>query len=274
MTRLAPYPEPDLTALTHSLLRGWKVLLTVALVAAASTTAMVLRWPPLWQSHLELRLTQGVDPWLAALGLDLPPSRAMALLLSSDVRTRVASELGGEPTTWGVEQVVAVPHGDAGVFLIVRDADPERAAAVAAAIGRAALALRRAQLEAALAERETLWRRQRDTDLARLAGFASDGASPPSGLNDELAADLQRARRQAAIDAVVATEGWLARVRRERERAEPPWLVVEAPAPAQGQARRPLVLAALAATLLPVLVAAAVWLWVDRPARIVPPCPG
>lgn len=261
----------DFGGVVRSLLRGWRWIGATFVLAALTTTAVLFSMPVRYQSTLALRLTTAKQPLLAAYGLHFGSGDVISLLMSSETR-QAATFLDTSPAVadagdWTADQVTAVGNGADTIFVIVRDEDPELAAATANAVEEAARQIRSDRLLQGL--REVLLPLERDHGIL-LTGLEELNAKTdpfPAG-EGSLDETLHNLRLENVLDEVVGLERLMARIRRLM--ADPPrdWRVVEEASPGQHTLGDGNAVKALVAVLVPTLLAAIAWLIHDgRPRR-------
>jgi uncharacterized protein involved in exopolysaccharide biosynthesis len=267
----APPDTLDFAEVLRSLLRGWRWIGATFVLAALATTTVLSLMPVRFQSTLELRLTVAREPLLATVGLQLGANDVIPLLLGSETRRAAAASASSpavaDETRWTADQVTAVGNGQDTVFVLVRDEDPDLAAATANAVEAAARQVREARLEQGLREALVPLEREREDLLSGLEEVEVDTGRtrPVEGSLDET---LDRLRLESTLERIVALETQMARIRSLIAAPPPDWRVVEKASPGQHALRDQNPAEPLAAVLVPTLLAAIVWLIHDgRPRR-------
>ncbi len=259
----------DFGEMLQTLLRGWRWIGATFVVALLTTAAIVSSMPPRFQSTVKLRLASSHTQLLTRYGLHLGVGDVIPLLMSSVTRQTAASfdssPAVADQDLWLADQVTA--FGNEGtIFILARAGNPDLAAATANAVETAARQVRRTSLEQGL--RETLLRLEGEhadliADLEELAENTDLARTTNGSLEDT----LHRLRIESAMDGIIALERELARVRVVM--ADPPqdWRVVEQASPAQHALRDRDTMKALAAVLIPTILAAIAWLIHDGRTR-------
>lgn len=260
----------DFGEMLQTLFRGWRWIGTTFVVALLVTAAIVSSMPPRYQSTVELRLAGSHAQLLTRYGLHLGAGDVIPLLMGSSTLQSVAISEAHPPVAdsggWKADQVTAVAGGQSNVFIIVRDEDPDLAAATANAVEAAAKQIRRTSLQQEL--RETLLRLEREHEdlLASLEDLAVN-TDLSQTTNDSLEDTLHLLRIESAMNGIIAMEREIARVRVVMTDPPNDWRMVEQASPAHHALRDRTVMKALTAVLIPTILAAIAWLIHDGRTR-------
>jgi hypothetical protein len=235
--------------------RWWTILILVGGTCAAAVVVGIT--PRTWQATARIVPMEGT-----------PPNSVLPLVAGPEVASRVLTHhpsavLDGaidgvvEPSRFAIEFAARVraTADDDGIWLVVRDTDPARAAALLDAVLGAAerVAVETARHQAADTSRQLA----DELDAAR-AGFETLVASavPPSSIAEHA---LWSARLRVAADAVAATESALADARRRSRRTDPPWTVEHRSRDVLRPLPRRITPVAAAAFLVPAVLALLYW---------------
>lgn len=266
----APPDALDFGEVAHSLLRGWRWIGGAFVVSVAATVAVLTFMPARYLGTVELGLGVARDPLLASYGLQLGAGDVVPLLMSSETRQAAAS-LDTHPAVadssgWVADQVTAVGHGQDAVIVIVRDENPELAAATANAVERAARQVRAERLQRGLRESLVILEHEHRSLQTSLEELAEAPESSPA-VGDFFTEKLHALRLERAMHAVITLEQQMTRVRSLMTDPPGDWTVVEQASPGQHTVRNQSAVRALAAVLIPTLLAALAWLIHDGRTR-------
>lgn len=212
----------DTRSLALRLLRAVPWALAAALLAAGAAGFVDARIPPVFQATLSLRLTPPPGKLPAGAAWPTQPGDAVALLLGSRTREAVTSDPealrvlagdgAGDSETLAAayaRKVSAFPGTPGAVWVIARDADPVRAAALVRIVVESGDRVARAGLEEARTRLEERWTAARARHLAEIrdvdAAIALSGACASDG-RFPAESEALLARRRVRVNALEALE--------------------------------------------------------------------
>lgn len=219
----APGSPFDPRSLGARLIRAVPWALGAALLAGGAAALVDARVPPVYQATLSFRLTPPPGPLPAGVAWPTQPGDAVALLLGSGTRDAVAGEPGprrilaeGGPDDAAslaaayARKVSAFPGTTGALWVVARDADPARAAALARSVVEKAERIARSGLEESRARLEATWSASEGKHLAEIRAIDAALARSAAGATREgrLAAEAEGllARRRVRVRALEGLE--------------------------------------------------------------------